>query len=335
VLAYRKVLERIRSEKPDVVLLACTGPVVATLAASRLFRRPDRPVLVTGLPGISIPATARAVAAREGCDLLVLHSHRERAAFASLIVQQGLDLRLGLARLPFLPADRPPTDGGRGTTVVFAAQAQVPVERSQREEILRALAATGDAVVKLRAGDGERQTHHERWPYPMIMNDLVDTGALATEAVTFVDGSMGDALEPAAGLATVSSTAALEAMARGLPTLIISDFGVSAAMINLVFAESGCLGTLDDLRHRRLRHPDRAWLAANYFHRPADDDWLARLDELVASRVAGALPTPRVSAPWRRRVRRRVRLLPGFRALRGPSGRGRTARVRPRRRLPG
>lgn len=335
VLTYRKVIERISSENPDVVLFACTGPVVATLAGSKLFRRTDRPVLVTGLPGISIPATAQAVAAREGCDLLVLHSHRERMAFASLVLDQRLDLQLGLARLPFLSTERPSVEKGRGTTIVFAAQAQVPPERSQREQILRALAAAPNPVVKLRAGDGEQQTHHERWPYPMLMNDLVRTGELAAGAVTFVEGSMDDALQTAAGLATVSSTAALEAMARGLPSLVISDFGVSTEMINLVFADSDCIGTLDDLSHGRLRHPDPAWLDANYFHQPAADDWLARLDELVAIKAARGLPTPRVSAPWRRRLRRRIRLLPGFRSLRARSGRGRRARVRPRHRLPG
>jgi Putative glycosyltransferase (DUF6716) len=52
---------RIRLERPDVVLLACTGPVVSALAAQRVFRARTRPVLVTGLPGISVPATVRAV----------------------------------------------------------------------------------------------------------------------------------------------------------------------------------------------------------------------------------------------------------------------------------
>ena len=46
---------------------------------------------------------------------------------------------------------------------------------------------------------------------------------------------MHDALRRSRGLATVSSTAALEAIAMNRPTLIISDFGVSAEMINLVF----------------------------------------------------------------------------------------------------
>jgi Putative glycosyltransferase (DUF6716) len=63
VLSRAEVARRIRRECPDIVLLACTGPVVAALTAQRVFWGYKRPVLVTGRPGISVPATRRAVTA--------------------------------------------------------------------------------------------------------------------------------------------------------------------------------------------------------------------------------------------------------------------------------
>ncbi len=120
---------------------------------------------------------------------------------------------------------------------------------------------------------------------------------------------MDEALRSARALVTVSSTAALESMAVGLPTLIISDFGVSADMINTVFDGSGCLGTLDDLRRGRISTPDSAWLEANYFHADADNDWLDHLDDLLARRAAGGLPVRRPTGSLPTRVHRRVRLL--------------------------
>jgi Putative glycosyltransferase (DUF6716) len=121
---------------------------------------------------------------------------------------------------------------------------------------------------------------------------------------------MHDALRTARGLVTVSSTAALEAIAMDRPILIISDFGVSAEMINLVFERSGCVGTLDDLRSGRLFRPDPGWLEANYFHRAEENDWLDRLMQLLAVRAAGKLPVRlRSNASLRRRVRRHVRLI--------------------------
>ena len=312
VLSQAELVRRIRRQCPDVVLLACTGPVVAALTRKRIFWSRNRPVLVTGLPGISVPATSRAVTARAACDLFLLHSRREIAEFAALGEPWTPRLRLALARLPFLPGDAPdePVDVNERRKLIFAAQAKVPVDRAQREQILLALADAGSAVVKLRAYAEEQQTHKEAWSYPKIMADLVAQGRIRSDAVTFVNGSMQDVLSAARGFATVSSTAALEAIAMDRPILILSDFGVSAEMINLVFEGSGCLGTLDDLRSGRFFRPDPRWLEANYFHRGHENDWLERLDGLLAARAVGPLPgRPRVPIPVARRLRHRLRLI--------------------------
>ena len=312
IVSHAGLKRRIRLERPDVVLLACTGPVVATLTALRVFEGPTRPLLVTGLPGISVPATRRAVSSRAACDLFLLHSKREVAEFAEIGAWRAPGLTFGLAPLPFLPTAEPEPlpDVELGPNLVFAAQAKVPLERADREKILLALAEAGSGVVKLRAWSEEQQTHRETWSYPEIMNDLIVRCRISADAVGFVGGSMQDALRRSRGLVTVSSTAALEAMAMNRPILIISDFGVSAEMINLVFEDSGCLGTLDDLSNGRLFRPYLRWLEANYFHPAEDNNWLDLLDKLLELRAAGQLPrrpSPRTSL-WRR-VRRRLRLM--------------------------
>jgi hypothetical protein len=267
--------------------------------------------LVTGLPGISVPANRRAVISRTACDLFLLHSKREVAEFTEIGELLAPHLVFGLAPLPFLPV-RPKhaSHGQLGPNLVFAAQAKVPTQRADREKILLALADAGSAVVKLRAWSSERQTHTETWSYPEIMNGLVARCRLSADAVAFVSGSMHDALCRSRGLATVSSTAALEAMAMNRPTLIISDFGVSAEMINLVFEESGCIGTLDDLRCGRLFQPDPQWLDANYFHPAEENNWMDLLTRLLVLRAAGSLPArPRSRVALHRRIRRRLRLI--------------------------
>ena len=311
ILNHAEVVRRIRVESPHVVLLACTGPVVAALTARRVFWGRTRPVLVTGLPGISVPATRRAVVSRAACDLFLLHSKREVTEFVEIAAWWAPRLIFGLAPLPFLPTRTPAAaDAEIGPNLVFAAQAKVPVQRADREKILLALADAGPAVVKLRAWSEEQQTHNENWSYREIMNDLVAQGRLRADAVTFVGGSMHDALRTSRGLATVSSTAALEAIAMSRPILIISDFGVSAEMINLVFQDSGCLGTLDDLRSGRLGHPNSQWLEANYFHPSEENSWLNLLSQLLALRAAGQLaPPPRLRTSLPMRMRRRLRLM--------------------------
>jgi hypothetical protein len=312
VLPLSAVLHRIHLERPEVVLLACTGPVVAALSSQRVFWGRTRPVLVTGLPGISVPATRRAVTSRAACDLFLLHSKREVAEFTEIAARQTPRLIFGLAALPFLPARiaHAEADAEREHDLVFAAQAKVPEARTDREKILLALADAGSAIVKLRAWSEEQQTHKETWTYPEIMAGLVAQHRVSADAVTFVGGSMQDALRRSRGFVTVSSTAAIEAMAMNRPTLIISDFGVSAEMINLVFEDSGCLGTLDDLRLGRLRHPDPRWLEANYFHSAEENNWLELLSQLLVLRAAGQLPPrPRVRASLLTRSHRRLRLM--------------------------
>ncbi|MGV9773824.1 DUF6716 putative glycosyltransferase [Streptosporangium sp. NPDC003464] len=311
--ALRRAAERLG---PDVVLVACTGPVVDVLVSEVLAGLTPRPVFVSGLPGISVPATEKAWVFRSGCDLFVLHSEREVEEFSAIGRELGGGGAVGLARLPFLHgAQEVPVTGPRDR-LVFATQAKVPRRREERERILLALAGLAerrpdlDVVVKLRALDTERQTHNERHHYQRLWQSLADDGRVRPGAVRFAVGPMHEHLAHAAGFVTVSSTAALEAIAQSVPLLVLSDFGVSAEMINLVFEGSGLLGTLEELSEGRLRTPEESWRRANYFHPRGESDWVSQLVTLVAQVRAGRLAPARslLDGPQHAAARRRARL---------------------------
>lgn len=313
VLSARALRRTAERTAPDVIIVACTGPVVDVLVADVLDGLRPRPVFVTGLPGISVPATEKAWLFRSGCDMFVVHSGREVAEFGRIAAELGGGGAIGLARLPFLrTAER---DADEADRVVFATQAKVPREREERERILLALAKLAaerpelDVVVKLRAREGERQTHNERHHYERLWRELGAPGRLAFEA-----GPMQEHLSRAAGFVTVSSTAALEAIACGVPALVLEDFGVSAEMINLVFEGSGLLGTLDELAAGAFRTPDAGWCAQNYFHERGDSDWVALLTALVIGphTRARSLLDGQEHAPARRRARLRVEVPPNL-----------------------
>ncbi|NLP85996.1 hypothetical protein HF576_19360 [Microbacterium sp. CFH 90308] len=314
-IEYAALSARLRELRPDAVLVAARGPLVRVLARDVAAMRP-RPVIMTGLPGISIPATRKALVYRTQCDLFVVHSRRELRDFTALSERTGFGARFALATLPFA---RGAAHGAAGTAgeqtgsdLVFAAQARVPATRADRLRVARMLVRAAEAdpsrrvVVKLRAAEGEQQTHVEHDGYPELLSTL---GALPPNLVTSTS-PMNVALATAEGLVTVSSTAAIEAIARGLPVIALDTFGVSRALINETLADAGLLGSEEDVVARRLRHPASSWLDDNYFHAPDADDWEQATAELIARRRAGELaPRPALARrggalrdAWERRV---------------------------------
>ncbi|QNA93449.1 MULTISPECIES: DUF6716 putative glycosyltransferase [unclassified Microbacterium] len=214
---------------------------------------------------------------------------------------------------------RPPA-----TDIVFAAQALVPATRAERAEIAATLVRAAQAepgrrvVVKLRSRPGESETHLEREPYQDLLPHR------RPQNLVYSYEPMATALETAAGLVTVSSTAAIEATALGVPVIALDSFGVSKSLLNTVFVGSGLLGGRSEVVAGRFRHPHPDWLRDNYFHPEAESTWWERVERLVALRRSG--PFPR--AVWR---------LPGaVRCTRPGTGRAssvaRTARCGARRR---
>jgi len=299
-LALADLPQRLASIRPDAVLVGTRGPVARVLIRTAAESAP-RPVIISGLPGISIPATRKALLFRLQADLFVLHSTREIREFTELSRGSGWDHRFALATLPFTES-RPGVDPVASRTIaagpsapndlVFAAQAVVPPERAERARIARMLidAAIADpdrrVVVKVRAVHGERQTHDEFDGYP----ELIAEFGSVPDNLHISSGPMSVALDTAEGLVTVSSTAAIEAIARGIPVIALDVFGVSDELINPVFEKSGLFAGDAAVIGREYRHPRTGWLDDNYFHAPNRDDLIPQVDELVAARHRGELP---------------------------------------------
>lgn len=288
--------DRLIATGADVVLAAATGPVVQQIAATA-HRLPRRPGLATGLPGIGLPARAKGVRYRRDCDLFLAHSHYERESYRAAATRVEVPLEIAVARLPLLtssdvpePAFDSEADGTAPvpSRIIFAPQAKVPAERHERIAILQALAAfarrhqESEAIVKVRSLPGEQETHHEEHSYLSLIQELTASGELASGDLSIAVGPMNEFLTAGSALVTVSSTAALESIDRGLQTLIIADFGVSEDLLNAVFNGSGILGSLEDLPAGHIGFPNKTWLQENYFHPPTTE--VKRAFRILAAR---------------------------------------------------
>ncbi|PZQ91938.1 MAG: hypothetical protein DI534_03055 [Leifsonia xyli] len=293
------------------MLVATRGPQARTVLRELSAITP-RPVFVSGMPGISIPATRKALFFRAQADLFVLHARREVREFGALAARNGWHPRLALASLPFaargIPEPRTPT----GTDLVFAVQSIVPLAVDDRRRVARMLLAAAEArpdrrvVVKVRAAAGERQTHDEEHPIPeLVAAEAARAGRAVPPNLVVSSVAMSTALDTAEGLVTVSSTAIIEAIARGIPVIALDTFGIDDRLINPVFEGSGLFAGEDAVVGRAFRHPDPGWLDDAYFHPHTDDELVPRLRELVAARRSGGLPA-RAELPVRGGALRRA-----------------------------
>lgn len=288
VLSARQVRKLVWRRRPDVVVLNCSGPLVEPLAWSlRSVIRRYRPLVVSTLPGLSVPADEGEWLHRSRVDLLVAHSHREVAEYATLGEKLGVKGEVGLGSLPL----------GRGEVsretrrdrVVYAAHPGNPDTERGRQSVLLALSELAgnrpdlEVVVHLGREAGSCLPLMETW------RSLVTAGRANESALLFRSGRLPEQLDRARGLVAVGSVAVLEALARRVPAVVLTDFGVGPRQGNAVFEDSGLFGTLADLRATRFRRPNRDWGECNHFHPPGHDDWVERLYDLHERGLRGQL----------------------------------------------
>ncbi|WP_420450885.1 DUF6716 putative glycosyltransferase [Ilumatobacter sp.] len=261
-----------------------------------------RPLVVTGYAGVVYEGHEMGALWRSGADVVVCNSRRDHRRFGEVYDEFGLDpavlVRGGLG---VLPRDRPPAEvlataaapsPERDGPIVFAVQPDVPRSREERLALLRRWVEYADrwpdrqVVVKLRSRPGEQTTH----PEPHHYETLAGTHLAEVPAnLEFRYGVMEGVLDGARALATVSSTAAMEALAMGVPTVILADFGVQDRYGTRFFLRSGLMRTVEQVIDDDIGSPRPEWLADNGFH---PDDTLDHVARRVAELLDADPPPP-------------------------------------------
>ncbi|MFC5152781.1 DUF6716 putative glycosyltransferase [Streptomyces amakusaensis] len=284
-------LRRAGGDAYDVIVLALVGGgVQALLHGLAAQPTPDRPVVVTGYVGVVYEKLADGLLLRHGADLVLANSRRDAERFRAVYEGVGADASaVTEAALPFLGGEAYRPEAGRDT-LVFATQPSVPAARADRAHLLRRLIEHArlhparEVVLKLRSRPGEHTTHLEELPYQRLAEKA--PGGLPPN-LTLAHGHMGEVLDRTDLLVTVSSTAAMESLHRGIPTAILTDLGVRESLGNHHFIGSGLLTSFDrlDAGHRPV--PDPLWLAgqgvaADGRYENAFDTARERVAELLA-----------------------------------------------------
>ncbi|MGW6704578.1 DUF6716 putative glycosyltransferase [Streptomyces sp. NPDC054956] len=283
-------LAELERERYDVVVLALVGGAAAAVlhGARALWPGPGtRPVFVTGYVGVVYEKLADGLLLRHGADLVLANSRHDAGRFRAVYEGVGADPGAVVeTALPFLDGAPYSPVGDRTHRVVFAVQPSVPQSRADRSYLLRRAAEHArlhperEVLVKLRSRPGEHTTHLEELPYQRLAQQL--PGGLPVNC-RLVYGNMGEVLDTTDLLVTVSSTAALESLHRGIPTAVLTDLGVRETLGNHHFLGSGCLASWTELDAGLLPEGDPDWLAAQGVAPAAAPAEAARLPAAAAA----------------------------------------------------
>lgn len=289
VVSSGELVPALASAQPDVLILALPGggcqAILHLLAAAEL---PNRPLVLTGYVGVVYEKVVEGLLLRAGADVVAANSPADLEFFRTVFAGVGLPVSsLMLTRLPFLGESGPRSN--TRFTVTFAGQPGVPNTKWHRRYVVERLAQHAvrhperDVLIKLRSLPGEQAAHTELYPYDELFRTL---GADRPANLKLVGGAMGRVLNRTDLLVTVSSTAAVEAIHRGIPSALLTDFGIRENLGNTYFIGSGCLASFDDLDAGAVPVADEGWARRSGLG-PSVDPLPERVAELLA---AGPLP---------------------------------------------
>ncbi len=276
----------------DVLVLACVGTTTQAMLhglARAWHGAPRRTTVVTGYVGVVYENLASGLLARHGADIILANSPYDVRRFRDLLSGVPADpASVTGAALPFL--DGAPYDpdavarGDRPYRVVFAVQPSVPGNRADRAYLLeRAMDHARrhpgrEVVLKLRSRPGEHTTHLEELPYQRLAERAKGE---TPPNFQLAYGNMGEVLDGTDLLVTVSSTAALESLHRGIPTAVLTDLGVREPLGNHYFIGSGCFSSWDELDGGAVPEPDPAWLADQGLRADTDEAFAPARERLA------------------------------------------------------
>ena len=210
-----------------------------------------RPLLVSAYPGILFRFALEGMLDRSGVDLLCLNSSQDLELYQqgcrALGQDSGNAVVTGLPILWKVPQHQPSPDR---PSIVFFEQPSIPVHPLQRHFLCQELKQLAEAwpdhpvIFKPRTSSIESTLHRRHGEMAGVidrMSETVPNLQLSFKPATRLLRQCGCAI-------TVSSTAALEAMAMGVSTRIVGDLGVTETLGNHFFAASGAVAEFAAIR---------------------------------------------------------------------------------------
>ena len=240
-------------QSSDAVILGLDGKrsrdtliLLQTLWANQA----KRPLLVSAYPGILFRHQVEGMLDRAGVDLLCLNSPADLEMYTTGCEGLNLDSANAIVTgLPILwdlhPRKQAPSEG----SLLLFEQPSVPSNPLQRQYICQQLEILArkwpdrSVIFKPRTSSVERTLHRHHGEMTRVIKRL----SRNTPNLMISLKPASQLLKHCSCAITVSSTAALEAMAMGISTRIVADLGLNETLGNHYFASSGALAEFESI----------------------------------------------------------------------------------------
>lgn len=234
-----------------------------------------RPVIVTFFPGILQEKKIEGLCNRSSVDLLLLNSKKDLACYKIAGKEFGFDTSNGLC-VGFLNHGKgqhgPASDvrfREKGHDILFVEQPVIPNTLIDRLRLMDELVDLANRVscqvnIKARSAIGGTQPIAKAKFHIEEIYRIYQNKGLVPSNLTLVFEDMDRLLERTKLCVSVSSTALFRAMVRGIPVVVVSDFGVKDHFGNSFFMGSGCYGLLSEIDEYSGNFPSINWMQDNY-----------------------------------------------------------------------
>ena len=229
-----------------------------------------RPLVATIYPGILFRHHYDGFSARMPADLIILNSIKDRRLYDSLRLAYGgpRDNSFALGPVTVIGSEAFEFSKQRAK-VIFFDQPSVPPTREEKFHIFEELSRLSqihphlEFCVKLRVGPKDATLHKGGHGTLSYLNDFNRQLAPGLKPLRLIDGSPRALIAESKLVLSVSSTALVEALACGCPTLAISDFGIDEDYGVSYFVGSGISGLLENLNLEEPPIVSAEWMLEN------------------------------------------------------------------------
>lgn len=227
-----------------------------------------RPIIVSAYVGMVIDGHVGGYVYRAASDLICVNSPYDHEIFSSAARELGISTsNLVVTGLSIIGSETIPQRTGPISKVVFADQIAIPASIPDRKVIYQNLLEYAwkhparSVLVKPRHRPDEGSFHKGKYPPESFFSSMTVPSNLKIDYTP-----ISELLPTTDLLLTVSSTAALEAIAQGARAAIIADVGVRENHGNHMFIGSGLIRTFAQICADDIGSPDPQWLSTFQHH---------------------------------------------------------------------